>query len=201
MPNPVIRKRLVFHFAGYDPMPPESYHRRFVRELDRFRTTWTADATASPSEPALGGDAIALRVAASGPNWRVDTEHLLSRWNDVAAEASRRPDRERLPRALAAFASFVLGGALWGYLRTSWRYAGFFLYPYVLLGTFALVALLAVGLIGRLGSAGSWALGLVVSLALFWALLRWAAPHLSLPLMLDDWIFAHAYIRGEETRL
>jgi len=27
----VVRKRLVFNFIGYDPMPPESYHRRFVR--------------------------------------------------------------------------------------------------------------------------------------------------------------------------
>ncbi|HKG77127.1 MAG TPA: hypothetical protein VKA90_06445 [Beijerinckiaceae bacterium] len=201
MPNPVIRKRLVFHFAGYDPMPPESYHRRFVRELDRFRTTWTADATASPSEPALGGDAIAWRVAASGPNWRVDTEHLLSRWNDVAAEASRRPDRERLPRALAAFASFVFGGALWGYLRTSWRYAGFFLYPYVLLAVFALVSLAAAGLIARLAWPGAWMIGVAAGLGLFLALLRWAAPRLFLPLMLDDWTFAHAYIRGEEAQL
>src|SRR5215218_3565143 len=175
MPNPVIRKRLVFHFAGYDPMPPESYHRRFIRELDRFRTTWTADATASPSEPALGGDAIGWRVTASGPNWRVD--------------------RERLPRALATFASFVFGGALWGYLRTSWRYAGFFLYPYVLLAVFALVSLAAAGLIARSGWLGAWGIGIAAGLALFLALLRWAAPRLSLPLMLDDWIFSYAYIR------
>ena len=143
MPKPVIRKRLVFHFVGYDPMPPESYHQRLIRELERFKTTWAADATVSEPEPALDGDALAWRVGASGPNWRVETDHLLFRWNDVVAGANRRPDRERIPRALLAFASFVLGGALWGYLRTSWRYAGFFLYPYVLLGVFALVSLAA----------------------------------------------------------
>lgn len=201
MSNPVVRKRLIFHFAGYDPTPPESYHRRFVRELGRFRATWAADATASQSEPALGGDAIAWRVAASGPNWRVETEHVLSRWTDVAAEASRRSDQERIPRALAAFVSFVFGGALWGYLRTSWRYAGFFLYPYVLLAVFALASLLAAGLIARLEWPGAWVLGAAAGVAFFLASLRWAAPRLYLPLMLDDWSFAHTYIRGEETDL
>jgi hypothetical protein len=201
MPKPVIRKRLVFHFVGYDPMPPESYHQRLIRELDRFKTTWAADAMASKPEPALDGDALAWRVGASGPNWRVETDHLLFRWNDVVAGANRRPDRERIPRALLAFASFVLGGALWGYLRTSWRYAGFFLYPYVLLGVFALVSLAAAGLIARSGWLGAWGIGIAAGLALFLALLRWAAPRLSLPLMLDDWIFSYAYIRGGETHL
>jgi hypothetical protein len=197
----VVRKRLVFHFIGYDPMPPESYHRRFVRELDRFRTTWAARATASAPEPALGGDALGWRVEAEGPNWRVETDHLLFRWNDVVADANRRPDRERIPRALAAFASFVRGGALWGYLRHGWRYAGFFLYPFVLLAVFALVALALGALISRLAWTGSWALGLAAGLGLFWALLHWAAPRLSLPLMLDDWIFADDYVRGHETFL
>jgi len=201
----VVRKRLVFHFIGYDPMPPESYHRRFVRELDRFRTTWAAGATASAPEPALGGDALGWRVDAEGPNWRVETDHLLFRWNDVVADANRRPDRERIPRALAAFASFVRRGALWGYLRHGWRYAGFFLYPFVLLAVFALVALAVGALIGWLAWVGSWAgscaLGLAAGLGLFWALLHWAAPRLLLPLMLEDWIFAEAYIRGDEAFL
>src|SRR3954468_1182919 len=91
MPEPV-RHRVVFHFVGYDPMPPETYHRRFVRELARFRTTWGLDAAASSPAPAHGGDAIAWRVEASGPNWRVDTDHILFAWNDVVAAANRRPD-------------------------------------------------------------------------------------------------------------
>ena len=31
-----------------------------------------------------------------------------------------------------AFVDFVFGGALWGYARTNWRYALFFLYLYLL---------------------------------------------------------------------
>lgn len=44
------------------------------------------------------------------------------------------------PARLAGFADFVVGGVLWGYIRTVTRYALFFLYPYVI---FAAIAPLA----------------------------------------------------------
>ena len=200
MPTP-IGKRVVFQFIGYDPMPPEAYHRRFVRELERFRTTWAASANVSGPAPAQGGDAIAWRVAASGPNWRVDSDHVLFAWNDVVAAANRRPDRERIPRALVAFASFVSGGALFGYLRHGWRYAGFFLYPYTLLASFGLAAAAAAGLVAGLPWPGAWLIGALAGAALLVLCVRRLAPRLSLRLMLDDWTFAHTYIRGEEAAL
>ena len=70
----------------------------------------------------------------------------------------------------------------------------------MLLGVFALVSLAAAGLIARSGWPGALGIGIAAGLALFLAL-GWAAPRLSLPLMLDDWIFSYAYIRGEETHL
>ena len=44
-----------------------------------------------------------------------------------------RPTWWQLPMGSLAFVDFVFGGALWGYARTNWRYALFFLYPYLLL--------------------------------------------------------------------
>ena len=52
------------------------------------------------------------------------------------------------PVGLVAFADFLWNGAFLGYLRSNWRYAGFFLYPYVLLAAMAIVALVG-GIAGQ----------------------------------------------------
>lgn len=194
MADPAIKRRLVFHFGGYDLMPPEVFHRRFLRELRRFETTWGV--AASVSEPAVSDDEASWQVAAGGPDWRVETEYRLIRWDDVIAAASRRPEWRRLLLGLTAFVDFVLGGALWAYLRTNWRYAGFFLYPYLLLAGFAGLAGLAGSLAAR--SAGSSLLGVAAALVCFAALVRFMGRGFFLHHLLDDWIFARDYLRRED---
>jgi hypothetical protein len=191
MTNTLIQKRLVYHVGGYDLMPPEVMHRRFTRELRRFETTWSVAAQASP--PAISPDAASWTVSSEGPNWRVETDYRAVRWDDVIAAEGHQPMWRRIPRGLVAFADFVASGALLGYLRSNWRYAAFFLYPYLL---FALLAALAV-LAGR-GAAelsGSTALGLVAGLGAFVALIYGPGRWCYLPHLFDDWIFARDYVR------
>ena len=66
---------------------------------------------------------------------------------------------------LLAFADFLWNGAFLGYLRSNWRYAGFFLYPYVLLAAMAIVAL--VGGIGAGNLSSSVLVGAALTAALF----------------------------------
>jgi hypothetical protein len=190
--DPIIAKRLVVHVGGYEPLTPEAVHRRLVHELRRFETTWSV--SASVSEADLGRDRAAWRIVTTGPNWRVTTDYRLLVWDDLIEAAGREPMWRRIPRGLLAFVDFVAGGALWGYFRSNWRYALFFLYPYLLLAGLATVAALA----GRhfAGALGSAVAGVAVGAVIFAALLRWPGRRLYLPLMLDDWIFARAYVRG-----
>lgn len=197
MADPAIKRRLVFHLGGYDLMPPETVHRRFLRELRRFEATWGA--TAEVSEPAVSEDEASWRVVTQGPDWRVETEYRLIRWDDVIAAATRRPQWRRLPLGLAAFADFLLGGALWGYLRTNWRYAGFFLYPYLILFGLGAAAALAGWLAA--GLAGSTLAGVAAALAAFALLIRFPGRAFFLDHLLDDWIFARDYIRREHAVL
>src|SRR5262249_26053247 len=90
-------------------------------------------------------------------------------------------------------------GALWGYLRENWRYAGFFLYPFLLLAALAGIATLAGVLIAQVG--GSASAGVLAGLAVLAALLHWPARWLHLPLLFDDWLFSRRYIRGGEPAL
>lgn len=197
MAGRTVRRRLAYHLGGYDPVTPEATYRRFVRELLKFEETWSV--TARASEPIVTSDLISWNVVTAGPNWQVETEYRLLRWDDVMDEAGRRPMWRRIPLGLLAFVDFVASGALWGYLRFNWRYAAFFLYPFLL---FALIVGLAWGvniLASRLTDSA------IVSACAggtaFILLMGWPAQRFFLPLLLDDWIFSHGYVRGRETVL
>ena len=184
-------KRLVFHVGGYDPPGPEAVHRRFLRELRRFERTWSAEACTSELE--VGADMAAWRVATSGPNWHIETDCRLVRWDDVIAAAGRQPSWRRIPHGLLACLDFVAGGALRGYFRTNWRYALFFLYPFLL---FAALAALAAFIGARTADVlESGPAGAAAGALAFAALLRWAGRKLHLWHLFDDWIFARAYLR------
>jgi hypothetical protein len=188
-----IRNRLVFHLGGYDLMPPEVFQRRFVRELRRFEGTWHVAAGVTAME--VSEDDAHWRIAASGPDWQVATAYRLVRWDDVIAAMGRRSGWRRIVFGLFAFIDFLRGGALSGYLRTNWRYAGFFVYPYLLLAGFAGIALLLGFSIGRL--SGSSLVGTAAALTAFAALLRWPGRWLFLDILLDDWIFTREYVHCE----
>jgi hypothetical protein len=197
MTDSTIAKRLVFHVGGYDFMPPDVVHRRFTRELRRFEGTWSV--TARAAEPEVGADEASWPVVTQGPNWRVETDYRLVRWDDVIAARGHEPMWRRVPLGLVAFADFVGSGALFGYLRSNWRYAAFFLYPYLLFAALTALACLAANLAGAV--TGSGALGLVTGVGAFLALLYGPGRWCYLPHLFDDWIFARDYVRRSDPML
>ena len=112
---------------------------------------------------------------------------------------ARRPVWSRLPMGLLAFADFVAGGALRGYARTNWRYALFFLYPYVLLLMMVLASCYAGELAARM--SGSIAVGITAGVLAIVAFYLGPGRWTYLPLALDDWIFSRAYIRHNDPEL
>jgi len=141
MARTTVAKRLVFHIGGYDPtMPPAGAQRRFVREMGRFQRTWLVKAFIDGLRDST--DQIKWKVTTTGPNWQVETGYHLVRWDDVIESFKQRPIWFRIPQGILAFVDFVAAGALWGYLRTNWHYAGFFLYPFVAFGLLVLAAFL-----------------------------------------------------------
>jgi hypothetical protein len=193
----ITKTRLAFHVGGYDPDPPVMVYQRFLRELRRFERTWSV--TASVSGIIIEADQAMWNVVTSGPNWQVETQCRLVRWDDVMAVYGRRPAWQRIPLGLLAFADFVAGGALWGYVRTSTRYALFFLYPYVIFAALAALASFAGALIAY--ASGSALAGIATAAVALVALLQGASRWLYLSLMFDDWIFSRRYIRGGDPTL
>ena len=191
MTGTIIGKRLVFHVGGYDFMPPDVMHRRFTRELRRFETTWSV--ASAVGTPVVGADQAAWSVTTEGANWQVGTDYRLVRWDDVIEAAGREPMWRRIPRGLLAFADFIASGAFFHYLRSNWRYAAFFLYPYLLFTAFAVLAWWAGSLVSSL--SGSAAAGVLAGLATLAGLIYGPGRWCYLEHLFDDWIFAREYVR------
>jgi len=181
----------VFHIGGYDPIsPPDDAYRRFLRELKRFERTWSVKATVGA--PDISPDEMKWTITTTGPDWRVESHFHLVRWDDIIQDQSREPLWRRLPVGIFAFLDFVFAGALWGYFRTNWHYAIFFLYPFMLFAVLAAFALAIGMLIGRADALT----GSLTGLAAFALLLAGPWRWLHLAPLFDDWIFSRKYIRA-----
>lgn len=187
-----IRRRRVYHIGGYDHARPDAVHGRLARELRRFESTWAVSAVSL--EPVIGDDLATWQVVTTGPDWRVETEFRLLRWDDVVEAEAARPMWRRLSDGMLSFVDFILAGAFGRYLRTSWRYAMFFLYPFLILAAVVLLALL--GGAGMSRATGSALVGLGVGIGVFFLLFRAAERWVFLGLLFDDWIFSRRYIRS-----
>ena len=187
-----VAKRLVFHVGGYDPITSDvSAQRRFVREIARFQRAWSVKAAVDGLSDTA--DQIRWNVTTTGPDWLVETDCRLVRWHDVIEVFGRRSTGARISTGILAFLDFVLTGTLWRYLVTNWRYAGFFLYPFVMFGLLIaaafLIGVLAFKITGSIPIAtGGFLFGIAAVLAGPW---RW----LHLGDLFDDWIFSREYIR------
>lgn len=187
-----VKRRCVFFLGGYEPIPPERQHERFVRELARFQKTWQVTSTVSDLTLAEGGAVGAWKVETKGPNWAVETEYRSLLWGDLVATDFERSDWERVPCAIRAFADFILSGTAFRYFAVNWRYGLFFLYPILILLGFA-----AIGLMLAWYATGYGLPVLLVplaALAVFALLNIWPGRFLLLPYMLDDWLFAYELV-------
>ncbi len=130
-----------------------------------------------------------------GPDFSVETEVRLLRWDDIVAEDMEMPLWQRLPRYLLAAGDIILTGTFGRYVAAYWRYGLFAAYPLVLLVLFGLAGLLASSLPGVFGLAMPWPVRLLIALGTFLGLTALAGPRLHLTYMLADWIFARDMMR------
>ena len=107
--------------GGYEPASPERQHVRFARELARFAKTWNVEASAGAMALSADGAVASWRVETKAPNWRVETDYVLLRWDDLVAADFARSNWIRLPLGIVALSDFILSGTLFRYFATNWR--------------------------------------------------------------------------------
>lgn len=177
-----IRQRLVLFFPGFEPLDGEAHYRRFARAAQMTGALWGASIETGPLTQT--GSLAEFEIVSEG----TQTHFVICDLARVMTVMSGRNFAARLGRGLFAQMTFIFNGTLFAYLRTSWRYGLFFLYPLVMLGLMA-GASYAAGMFG----------GPLVGLALFAGLFWLAWRHAHLLLIMDLWHYARLLATGGGT--
>jgi len=191
-----VTKRSVFLIGGYDPQPANVFFERMSRELPRFEATWGVSATLSPATVSAGGEIATATLATRGENWAVATKIAFLVLDGIVVRDGARPLSARLARALVAFADYLASGTFFRMARKAWRFALFFIYPFVAITFFAVLALAAALAIQKLAPMLPAALGLTGGLMVFAALCLSIGKRQSILQLLDLWSFSRDFLRS-----
>ena len=190
-------KRHVFHIAGYDPATPRQVHQRFSRQFEIFKSTWNVDGTVGSLD--CSATFPCWSVSTKGANWASDTTFELLAWDDLIAQASRRPVIGRLARTCSTYLDLLLTGTLARYLFANARYFAFAVIP--------LLQAIALGLLSYLiasyaaeyfipSLAVRYLCTSLIAVGLFFILLQVSGSRWRMFQAFDDWILSLDYIHG-----
>jgi hypothetical protein len=196
-----IKKRDVIFVCGYEISRPEGHHRRFAKELPLFEAAWNVKTDLSPPSVDEHNHTALWKLRTKGPNWQVETDYRMFWWGDLIAPDFELSNLRRFYVGLLALLDFVFSGALIAYFRTNWRYAFFFLYPYVLM---ALVGFAGFYLTRRaIGGVVPLAdlLAVIVGFACAFGLLLLPPKPFYVGYLLNDWHFAHDLVHRRRVAL
>lgn len=189
----MITSRHIFHVSGYDPISPESLHRRYCRESAIFSRTWSVDATVGPIERCDGHPRWTTRTR--GQNWTVNAVHEPLDWHDIVLGDIDRALPALLRDGFVAFFDFVASGTAARYFAASLGYTIFFLGPFLIVLLLAVAAIAIGGIVRTFGATPPLAaLVVFVSFPVLMHVVgrRWRVQH-----ALADWTFSRAYAYGE----
>jgi hypothetical protein len=174
-------RRLVFLFAGFETHDAEAQRQRFAYAAQKTGPLWNSsfDVGALRKDMALCPE---FHVTGRGAGWQAQTDIVVCDWSDLVAKTENENAAKRFVFGVWALMSFALNGTAFRYVRTSWRYGLFFLYPILLIA-----AALAPLALAAKGSAAALA-GVSLSACLLWLFSR----KLLLMTLLDNWRFARA---------
>ena len=192
-----VARRLALVFPGFEPIPVEAHCARFIREAKKNAPVFDMEIAAS--EPVFDRETVStgdFTINASGAGWRTDTEIVLYGLGDLNDIYAERGAILRVISGLAALADFVATGTFFRFVRTSWRYGLFFLYPVALF-----LAAVLIGIAVARWLPGGWEFRWVAGLVAFALALWLASAKMHFLLMMEDWACARDMARGGRTEI
>lgn len=191
-----VKRRLALVFPGFEPMPVEAHAARFMREAAKAAPVFDMDLRlGAPKLDGGGATTASIDVTATTEGAETATQVVIYGLGDLNRLYAGRNPLARILTGVLALGDFVISGTFLRFVRTSWRYGLFFLYPLVILAAAVLIALAAGHLLPL--DAGARPLAQAAALA---ALLWLASAKMHFLLMMDDWSCARdiAYDRRSE---
>lgn len=136
-----IKKRVVLHFPGFEPLDAGKHRDRYERTALKTADLWDFKADVGP----LHSDARNhyFDVDSAGIGWRTVSRVYILDHNDLVRKLNGRPTLQRLACGFVSAARVIIEGGAAGYFRHAWRFGLFFAFPFALV-MLALVASLAI---------------------------------------------------------
>ncbi|THV10984.1 lipase [Rhizobium rhizophilum] len=192
--QPSVSRRAVFLVGGYERNDAAGFFRRIGREMDRFCKCWSVEATLeTPVEHAQ----VSVTTAAAdyrGPDGACRSDITFLSFDDIVKTDGARPFVVRLFAYLVAFFDYVLSGTMFRFFATNWRFALYFLYPFVMLVFFAWLATAAYRLADHLPLPGGPLLPLIVGAGVAYGVGRFIGRRYFVFHLMDLWSFSREHL-------
>jgi hypothetical protein len=185
-----VKKRLVINFTGYEGLHPDAVRGRYLNSSADFSNLWHAKTHAGPMVPE-GQNIASMRIKTSGANWQTETEFCQYGAADIFDAYAARNVATRFATGLMAFLDILLTGTFWRYLRTSWRFCIFLMWPFAL-ACFITLVTIGVGLFPLFAGYSAlhllWTIPLALTIGRL--LIHWPGEKVFFSYLLDDWAAA-----------
>jgi hypothetical protein len=128
--NP-IKKRVVLHFPGFEPLDASAHRARYDRSAKQSAKAWDYSADVGQLQPF--GMAPYFDVKTSGAAWQtLSRVHILDH-DEFVGRLNGRNFFTRLVHGYLAAARVAVSGGLFAYFRHAWRFGLFFIFPFLLM--------------------------------------------------------------------
>ncbi|NLS15812.1 hypothetical protein HGP16_04455 [Rhizobium sp. P40RR-XXII] len=134
-----IKKRVVLHFPGFEPLDAAAHRARYERSARQSAAVW--DFSVSVDELKNFGRAPYFDVTTTAEDWRTQSRIHIVDHNDLVSVLNGRPFFTRLMQGYLAAARVAASGGMVGYFRHAWRFGLFFVFPFLLMLAGLLISL------------------------------------------------------------
>lgn len=192
--QPSVSRRAVFLVGGYERNDAAGFFRRIGREMERFCKCWSVEAKLGAPVEATGAVATTAIADYFGPDGVCRSDITFLSFDDIVKRDGARPFLVRLGVYLVAFFDYVFSGTMVRFFATNWRFALYFLYPFVMLVFFAWLGTIAYRLTGLLPLPGGPVLPMLVGASVAYVVGRFIGRRYFVFHLMDLWSFSRQHL-------
>ncbi|MEX2695468.1 hypothetical protein [Rhizobium mongolense] len=127
----LIKKRVVLHFPGFEPLDGKAHRARYERTARQSGKVWAFQTQLDEIDDCH--EFVKFDVLAASDFWQTASRVHVFDHDVLVQHLSAKPAAKRIVAGFAACGRIIVDGGLAGYFRHAWRFGLFFIFPFVLM--------------------------------------------------------------------